>query len=533
MKSISTSIYTFEELIKYNCLYIDKTEYIYKLISAPKGQFFMARPRRFGKSLTVSTLDAVFRGKKALFEGLYIYDAAYDWEEYPIIHLDFGRIVMKDIDELNQNILEMLSRMAVDYGIELSSEDAASAFEKLIYSINRKFDKGVVLLIDEYDKPILDHMKTPEEAEKYRSYMDSFYQVIKGSEAMLRFVFMTGVTKFAKVSVFSKLNNIEDISMREDYADMLGYTDDELVSYFSEYINDAVDRLGVTRDKLLNEIKSWYDGFRFYDTASSVYNPVSIGMFINGGYRFKSYWFSTGTPTFLIEMLKKNHLVQLDFENVNISESSFDTFDVARLAGSKVTADDMIQLLYQTGYLTIDKLVRSSPTITYRLRFPNREVSYAFSENLANAYVEGKGIVSSYVTSLLDAVDAGDTEAFIEVLKDFFAALPYDIHIREEKYYQSMVYVICKLSGMDIVTEVKTNIGRIDAVLRGVGHTYIIEFKLNKSADEALEQIDEKKYTEGFILPACDRGDAIHKLGINFCYSEGVRNITDWREEII
>jgi len=531
MKDISTGIYTFEKLITEGKLYVDKTKYIYNIAKESSGYYFLSRPRRFGKSLTVSTLDALFHGKKELFKGLYIYDADYDWKEYPVIHIDFGKVVMKSIAELNKNLLVMLGRTAEYYGVDFSEEDAASGFERLINSLGTKYNTQVVLLIDEYDKPILDHMNSPEEVEEYRNYMDSFYQVIKGSESMLRFVFITGVTKFAKVSIFSKLNNIEDITMNRDFASMLGYTQSEFETNFSEYIDNAVTESGVTHDELLAKIKFWYDGFLFHEHGEKMYNPVSIGKFMNNNYEFRNYWFATGTPTFLIKMLKKNGLVLCDLKDVLMSANSFDTFDVTTLASDTVENTALMQMLYQTGYLTLDKVMIEEPK-TYRLRFPNYEVEQSFSESLVNAYTgpaKTGGFISGFVTSAYN----GDTDEMMEYMQTFFSELPYDIQIKSEKYYQSIVYTIFKMCGMKVMTELRTNIGRIDAVMTIGDQVYIIEFKLNRSADVALEQIDEKKYADGFILPARRDGKTIHKLGINFCCSEEVRNVTDWREEVV
>jgi len=530
MKSISTGVYTFEKLISEGCLYVDKTRYLYDIVREPSGYFFMSRPRRFGKSLTVSTLDAIFRGKRELFEGLYIYDRDYDWREYPVIHIDFGQVVMKEIDELNDNLVRVLESVADDYGLVLDSDDAASGFGELIKLLSRKYSTGVVLLIDEYDKPLLDHLRTPEEAEVYRDYMDSFYQVIKGADPFLRFVFITGVTRFAKVSIFSKLNNIYDISMDEKYAEMLGYTDAELGEYFGEYIDAATAKLGVMREKLLEDIRTWYDGFNFCDGVGTVYNPVSIGMFMKGGYRFKNYWFSTGTPTFLMNILKKNRIVLSDLKEVMMTGNSIDTFDVARLASDSVDKPTIVQMLYQTGYLTLDRVMIDTP-VTYRLRFPNYEVEQSFSENLLSEYAGSAG-TDGIVMGIVTAGSIGDTDEMMDYMKNFFAGLPYDIQIKSEKYYQSVVYTIFRMCGMRVMTELRTNTGRIDAVMTVADHVYIIEFKLNKSADEAVTQIDEKKYAEQFILPARKAGKTVHKLGINFCYDDSVRNVVEWKEEV-
>ena len=330
MKTINTSIYTFENIIKEDCLYVDKTEYFYKLVTKKRGQFFMSRPRRFGKSLAISTLDAIFRGKRELFKGLKIYDMDYDWEEYPVVHIDFARTVMTDKGTFERSLGFDLDKIAEEYGVSCSDSSPGVKFKMLMNALKEKTGKDVVLLIDEYDKPLLDHMESPEEAESWRKYMDSFYQVIKGSEKDIRFVFMTGVTKFAKVSIFSKLNNITDITMHRDYSEMFGYTQDELLKYFDEYLEDAVktgikDRRGnpFSKEGLIAEIKRWYDSFKFSEDGKNVYNPVSIGQFMDNRYKFKNYWFSTGTPTFLMELLKKNSITVEDVAKATISPLPF------------------------------------------------------------------------------------------------------------------------------------------------------------------------------------------------------------------
>ena len=439
---------------------------------------------------------------------------------------------MESMASLTESLLDMLVRCAKEYDVIIERTTPARTLELLISALYDKTGKGVVLLIDEYDKPILEHVDSMEDAEQYRDYIGNFYQIIKGSERYLRFTFITGVTKFAKVSIFSKLNNLDDISMNPAYGTMFGYTQDEFESYFKEYIDKAADDTGMRRDELLAEIKNWYDGFKFADKSPSVYNPVSIGSFFNNGSDFENYWFATGTPTFLMKLLRSNHIVLSDLPKRTLNGTSFNSFNLTDLAQTSPDDERLTQLLYQTGYLTIDKLLWSSPDKVYQLRFPNFEVSYSFAQNLLSEYAP-KASASDNVTKIRLAAMNGDTEAMIEHLKAFFSALPYDIQVKEEKYYQSIVYTIFRMCNMKMMTEVTTNIGRIDGVLDAGKHLYIIEFKLNKTADAALEQIDEKKYADSFILPAKEKGQVIHKLGINFSYDEKTRNVSEWKEEII
>lgn len=538
MKSISTSTYTFENLIKGNYLYVDKTRFFYKLVKEERGQYFCSRPRRFGKSLAISTFEAIFQGKRELFKGLYIDRQEYDWQEYPVVHIDFARTVLQDKATISRSLDHLLNDCAENYGVELAKEDPANMFAELIRKLYKKTDQPVVLLIDEYDKPLLDHMNTPEEAEEWRNFMDNFYQVIKGAEPMLRFVFITGVTKFAKVSIFSKLNNLRDITMSRAYAQMFGYTQEELENNFNEYLEDAVKQ-GVrdtnervlNREELLAEIRRWYDGFKFSEYGEKVYNPVSVGQFMIEEYEFRNYWFSTGTPSFLMKLMKRNGIIMENLDDALMSADSFDTFDVTELAGDLVDTDKIIQMLYQTGYQTIDYGIPGRAGRTYALCYPNFEVKNSFEQHLYTAYT-GKDS-TTFGVRLERCAAKGDTVNMMELLTGYFAGMPYDIQIPAEKYYQSIVRVIFDMAGMDIVTEERTNIGRIDAVLNTGKHLYIIEFKFNKTAEEGLDQIEGKKYAQKYILPAREQGQIIHKLAVNFCYAEEKRNVEDWKEEVL
>jgi len=531
MKEISTSIYVFEDLINDGYLYVDKTEYIYRLVSTGKGMFFCARPRRFGKSLTVSTLEAVFRGKRSLFQGLYIDSQPYDWEEYPVIHIDFADLIVDTEELLTESLTTVLQETAEEYQVQLEQTHPGLMLRKLIRLLYAKFQKGVVLLIDEYDKPILDHLDSAEEAERYRSYLDSFYQIIKGSQKFLRFVFITGITRFGKVSVFSKLNNLQDISMNESFCEMFGYTDSELHEYFSEYLTNAAMKNNMSEEELSESIREWYDGYRFSKKENKVFNPVSIGQFFVNHAEFMNYWFETGTPSFLIGMVKKNHLLPEDFNAPIMEALSFSSFDAAELASPDLSTDKIVQMLYQAGYLTLKDILVEQP-LTFELGFPNQEVREAFSRFLTSEYA-GSEKVLSFVKNFVVNTGKGKTEGMIETFRSFFSNLPYDLRIEKEKYYQSIVYSIFVMCGIETKAEETTNIGRIDGVAKMKNQIYIIEFKLNGSAEEALKQINEKKYAEKYTLDAKLHGKTIHKLGINFSSENGVCNITDWKEEIL
>ncbi|NMA43117.1 MAG: AAA family ATPase, partial [Oligosphaeraceae bacterium] len=371
MKDLTSSVYTFEDLINGHYLYVDKTEYIWNLVRPYKGIYFMSRPRRFGKSLTVSTLKAVFQGKKDLFKGLAIHDKAYDWQEYPVIHLDMANCDARTPLALRKYLVRGLAEQASSHHVSVAihEDELAASFESLIRAIANAKDSPVVILLDEYDKPILNALMTPE-ATACRDVLKGFYSTIKKCESLERFVFVTGVTKFSHVSLFSDLNNLSDITMHADYATMLGYTQEEFEKYFAGRLDAAVDKLDVPREQLLAEIKAWYDGYRFEEHAETVYNPVSLAQCFINGCKLSNYWFSTGTPAFLMEVIRKTNF---NFEralNEPVMGFAFNAFEIDRI--------DPLTLLLQTGYLTIKSSSVELGETLYYLDFPNREVKAAF-----------------------------------------------------------------------------------------------------------------------------------------------------------
>ena len=331
------------------------------------------------------------RGQREFFHGLYIDGTDYDWQAYPIVHLDFAQANMGTLHQLEQWLCRELGRIGLDYGLQLQDDDAVLLFDTLIKQLYRKTGQGVVILIDEYDKPIFEHLQNATDAKDFRDFLASFYQIIKGAEPMLRFTFLTGVTKLAKLSVFSKLNNLTDITMNPEFACMFGYTQQELETYFADWLQSVIadkacSAQGQALDlpALLKEIKLWYDGFRFVAAAPTVYNPVSIGQFFLNQHTFANYWFETGTPSFIIQLLRRNKLTTTDIEGTLLSDSYLRSFDVTELAGTSVPDERIIDLLFQSGYLTIGRLVRSFPERVYQMHFPNHEVAYSFEQNITN-----------------------------------------------------------------------------------------------------------------------------------------------------
>ena len=550
-KAISTSIYSFKDLIENNCIYVDKTKYLYDIISAPKGQYFCARPRRFGKSLTISTLEAIFRGRKELFKECYIYtDTDYDWKQYPVIHLDFARANLSSIELLSSWLVQVLNSIARNAGIETENTDPALLFGELIEALYNKNQVGVVVLVDEYDKPIMEHLENEAEAEEFRRFMETFYQMIKGYEQYERFVFMTGVIKFAKLSVFSKLNSLTDISMDKNYSCMFGYTEDELKKYFGGYIDELADkgiydenRNLLDRSQIMDALKRWYDGFRFSPREECVYNPVSIGSFVRSEGIFSNYWFETGTPKVLTKTMKQIQITLDDVKDPIISRDTFSVFDITEFAfssdGNKsgdakkvIGKQKFMQLLYQTGYMTIGEVSKDALSDSYYpMRFPNKEVRDSFQKNIVSLFVnEDSADFSATVDLIKRAAREGKSEDIRKYMESIFASIPYTIQIAEEKYYQSIMYTVFLLCGMDIDPEEATNIGRIDAVLDAGKHLYIFEFKFEKPVEEALEQIERKQYSQKYLVIAEKKGQVIHKIGVSFSYGKDKRNISGWQE---
>lgn len=385
MKDLTSSVYTFEKLIDGNFLYVDKTEYIWKLIQPAYGQYFLSRPRRFGKSLTVSTLEAVFQGEKRLFKDLALYDKPYDWKKYPIIHLDFGNCDAKSPEELTDYLMDLLRTISDKFQKPLRFTQLSSCFEKLIDDIAG--DEKVVILIDEYDKPILGNVNNPL-VDEMLQVLKGFFSNIKKTENKQRFVLLTGVSKFSHVSVFSDLNNLTDITMEADFATMLGYTQEEVEFYFGDRIEQLLEETGISKDEMLLKIKQWYNGYRFEENSPTVYNPVSLAQFFRNKGKFNNYWFQTGTPKFLLDLIKEKKFNCAAALNEPVSAAFFNAFEISNL-------DPMI-LLYQTGYLTIEKAVDEPVPFTnqtmrlYYMHFPNREVESSFNDCLLEYYAAVK-----------------------------------------------------------------------------------------------------------------------------------------------
>ena len=525
-QKLPIGIQSFEKIIKEKYIYVDKTRYIVQLL---KGQvYFLSRPRRFGKSLFLSTLAAYFRGQKELFKGLYLEKAEEElarqegreaWQEYPVLYLDLNGSNYKEAQSLAINLNDHLTLWEGLYGIAPSEQDFSMRFKGVIRRAYEKTGHQVVILMDEYDKPLLDTIEQPELNENHRDILRAFYSVIKSSDIYLRFVFLTGITKFGKVSVFSGLNNLKDISMREDFSAICGITAQELKANLTSYVESLAAKQKLQMSEALAVLKKQYDGYLFGAGGENVYNPFSLLNALDARALGK-YWFTTGTPTFLVNYLKKAHYFVPNLEGkVRLSETRFDSFRADIL--------DPLPILYHTGYLTIKGY--DNETDSYRLGFPNNEVRFGFFENLLAGYAPSYLSLGFSVNDFLDAVRAGDVDAFMIILRSLLASIPYDTAPKEdielrERDYQIAVYLVFALMGLFTQTEVQNSTGRADCVVITPKFVYVFEFKLWSagSAQEALQQIIDKGYATKYE----SLGKELILVGASF--DETKRNIGEW-----
>ena len=504
MEKVATDIYSFSELRKEGFTYVDKTEELNAMASGESGkQFFIARPRRFGKSLAVSTLRCLFEGRRELFQGLKI-EPKWDWsKKWPVLHLDMGSMQARNVDEFNELLITQLQRRADELNVDnLSGTHPSTLFINLIDALAAKSPDGrMVLLLDEYDKPLLGHLMKPDVTE-FRDALKAFYSVVKTLEEKQRFTFITGVSKFSKVSIFSDLNNLNDWTMDAKAATLFGYTHEEVLKYFPGRIHALAEANGLTDETAFAEIVKWYDGYRFHQSAEFVINPVSLGQCFQKN-EFADYWSSTAVPTFLIDILKKH---PLDFSTVGVSEATLNTYEPHK--------PQIVTLLYQTGYLTIKDFCQIGASRMYELRFPNLEIENSFLSCVASAYT-GKDDVASanYAFEAAKALYAHETQRFIKSLKSFFTDIPYDMTDRQnEQMWQTIVYVVLRSIGVNVNGEVKTHDGRIDMVVDLPNDIYIVEFKLDRPAAEAMDQIKGKDYAGKYAFS----GKRVTLIGISF-----------------
>ena len=519
MKKLPIGIQNLKEIIDGNYIYVDKTRHIYKLINEYK-YYFLSRPRRFGKSLLIDTVAEVFSGDKELFKGLWIYDSDYAFKKHPVIRLDMSNIANETPAELKASVLSYLKVYYSTENIEFNDSIASDAFRNLIYYLHKKYNERVVVLIDEYDKPILDHINVMEIANGNRSVLGGLYGVMKSMDPYMEFVLVTGVTKFTKTSIFSGLNNLKDITMSEEYADICGIPVDDLELYFGEYIGHMTSHIKLKHyDSIADGIRAWYDGYS-WDGKSRLLNPFSLLNYFSDK-KFKRYWYATGTPSFLIDMIKKKPESYLNLRNLDITEDMLDTFEIERV--------ELEPLLFQTGYLTVKEAADTIESPIYTLDIPNFEVRDAFSTQIVSALTESGDVrVSQVKMQISAALERGDLQKMLDILRGLFASIPYQLHVNAEAYYHSIFYAVMTLLGFDMDVEVSASRGRIDAALELDDKVYVMEFKYEKCPPDADDHIKQNLFITTLTaamkqindMGYCDKykgsGKAIYKAAFAF-----------------
>ena len=511
-RKLPIGIQTFEDIRKDGYLYVDKTAFVYQMVHTGKP-YFLSRPRRFGKSLLVSTLEAYFQGRKDLFEGLAIEQLEKEWIEYPVLHLDLNAEKYDSASRLDSMLARHLNLWEDIWGREEREKTASDRFSGIIRRAYEQTGRQVVVLIDEYDKPLLQSLLDEKLLDEFRRILKAFYGVLKSSDRYLRFVFLTGVTKFSQISVFSDLNQLQDISSWPDYSSLCGITKEELVHTFHPEIQRLGSANGMDFDTTLNKMTSLYDGYHFYPHCEGVFNPFSV---LNAckAKILDNFWFQTGTPTYLVDLLRQSDYdLRLLIDGVEVTASAFFEY--------RAEVRNPLPMIYQSGYLTIKDYDKD--VLLYTLGFPNDEVRYGFLNFLIPYYTQVSDDETGFhIAKFMRELCASDIDAFMERLKIFFAGIPYELSDRTERHYQAVFYIVFTLMGQFVETEVRSARGRADAVVRTRDCIYVFEFQLNGSAREALKQIDEK----GYLIPYMQDGKCLVKVGVNF--SKETRNIDEY-----
>lgn len=515
LKRLPVGIQTFETVVEEDCLYVDKTEYIHKLLKQ-SNYIFLSRPRRFGKSLLVSMLQSYFEGKKELFKGLYIYDVEKEWTEYPVLRFDMSTAKHGDVEGLQLELSNKLSKYEQIYGKGLPDEvNLNQRLQGLIERAHGQTGRKVVILIDEYDAPLLDVAHRKDQLEQLRQIMRNFYSPLKFSDPHLQFVFITGITKFSQLSIFSELNNLKNISMLPEYAAICGITEDEVLTQMSDYVDSFAGATKMTRAEALAALKGQYDGYHFAGSSPDIYNPFSLLNALQDN-MLKGYWFESGTPTFLIEKLREFNVVPSMLKPTMLMASSFDA--------PTENMKSIMPLLYQSGYFTIKGYDPVSDL--YTLDIPNREIRIGLMESLLPNYVQVapyEGLTT--VARMYLALYNDNLEEMLSLLQEYMLTIPQCDNTNYEGHYQQLLYVIFSLLGRYVDVEVRTSAGRVDMVMNSGKAIYLFELKLNKSASAAMSQINLKDYPSRFALS----GLPVVKVGINFDSQR--HTLEDWTVE--
>ena len=520
-RRLPIGVQSFESLREGGYIYVDKTRYIYDLIHSSK-QYFLSRPRRFGKSLFLSTLAAYWEGRQELFEGLAITELEKDneeaWQPYPVFYFDFNGENYQGGTLLEEVLDKKVSEWEARYGCK-EQGTLSGRFKNLLVTASEKTGKGCVVLVDEYDKPLLEVLENNELEEHNKAVFKGFFGTLKSYDKYLQFVFITGVTKFSKVSIFSDLNHLDDISLHQRYAGICGLTEAEVEETFAPEIEDMAQRQGLSHDNCLAELRKMYDGYHFHPQGEGIYNPFSLLKAFDEK-ELGAYWFSTGTPTFLVRRLKAMH-----FDVRQFTQKTLETND-RMLSDYRADNPNPLPLLYQTGYLTIvdyDQRAR-----LYTLGFPNEEVKYGFLESLLPEYApEASSGNGKDIFALRRRILAGDTEGMRDILTALFASIPYTTNDAPfEHYFQSVLYMVFTLLGQFVQCEVRSSRGRADCIVETDDFVYIFEFKVDKPAQEALQQIEDK----GYAAPFASDSRQVFKIGVSF--DSGQRNLAQWLVEV-
>ena len=507
-------IQNFKDLRNGGYVYVDKTDKIYNLVSTGK-YYFLSRPRRFGKSLLVSTMEVYFQGKSDLFKGLAMESLEKDWMHYPVLHLDLGGKTYLGREDLDSVLDRHLNEWEALYGIGKRYPQPDMRFHDIIEGIYRKTGAKVVVLIDEYDKPVIDNLDNHALQEYYRSVLQGFYGVMKSEDECIRFGFLTGVTKIGKLSVFSGLNNLNDISMDSIYADICGISEDDLHEYFDGGVGELAEANGLSVEECYARLKKWYDGYHFSEDSPGIYNPFSLLNTLQKR-KFHKYWFETGTPTFLVKVMQRT--------SFDITALSDEEVDSSLLSTVNTVLDNPIPLLHQSGYLTVTGY--DSEYGLYRLGFPNIEVKTGFLNFIFQYYIPGEQTSGmTLILKMSRALREGRPEDMMQLLDSLFARANYQIQGDVEKDFHYAMYIIFELMGTNIQTERQTSNGRIDLLIQTDRFIYVIELKVDSSAEEALRQIGEK----GYAKPFASDSRRLYRIGVNF--STSTRRIEEWKIE--
>ena len=532
MKKLPIGLRNFKNIIEQGYLYVDKTKQIYELID--QGQlYFLSRPRRFGKTLLLSTLKEIFKGNKDLFKGLYIAEQTdYTWKPYPILQFNFAKIETEPSD-LQDSLKRQIQLVGQKFNIKITTKNLMDQVEELVRTVAEKHDP-VVFLVDEYDKPIIDFLTKKEAAKANRQILKKFFAPLKALEEQghIRFLFITGISKFSKVSIFSDLNNLADLTLNPIAVDLLGITNEELTTYFGPHIENAATKLATSTEQLLQGLKLWYDGYSF-DGTTFLYNPFSILSFFSNN-EFGNFWFATGTPTFLVNLLR-DKLVHIEhIEQKEVPNTFFDKFTLEQL--------DIYNLLFQTGYLTIKSVRRRKWQLVYKLGYPNEEVRQSFLQNLLEAFTnQPTSIVGNALVKMENALQTGNVANFIDQLSILLSDISYHLLPKAKKgkttakdpklfavwegYFQTIIYLICSFLNLNIQTEVTKNIGRLDLLATTDDFLYLMEFKLEESAKDAIAQIKSRQYAQSY------RNSTKRILLVGIGFSKKERNVESWGVE--